>query len=102
MTVYWDSSAIVQFYAQGRVSEISGVTRVHSLAEVFSALTGGGFLLVMPDGSKRHKRLSLAAAAIVLSRIYDQLKFLELTAEETLAAIKEARKSRLAAGAFTI
>ena len=92
MTVYWDSSAIVTYYAQAKVGDISGVTRVHSLAEVFSALTGGGFLALMPDGYARHKKLNTAAGALVVSRIFSQLKFIELTADETLAAIKDARK----------
>ncbi len=52
MTVYWDSSAVIWYYGQGRIMEISGVTRPHALSEIFSALTGGGYEIVLPDGRK--------------------------------------------------
>ena len=61
MKVYWDTSAIICYFGRGRIREIRGVTRPHTLSETFSALTGGGFELVMPDGTKKHRRLSLRA-----------------------------------------
>jgi hypothetical protein len=67
--VYWDSSAIIFFYARVRIADIAGVTQLHSPAEIFSALTGGGF----DDGTKRHKRLSMGLAGQVVARIHGQL-----------------------------
>jgi len=89
--VYWDSSAIIFYYARGRIADISGTTRPHSLAEVFSALTGRGFDLLLPDGTTRHKRLSLGLAAQVLSRIHPNLQYVDLSAQEVLSAISQAK-----------
>jgi predicted nucleic acid-binding protein len=61
------------------------------LSETFSALTGGGFDLVMPDGSRKHRRLSLRAAAAVVSRFHPQLEYVELSADETIAALQTAK-----------
>jgi predicted nucleic acid-binding protein len=88
--IYWDTSAIVWFYSRGRTGEISGVTRPHSLTEAFSALTGGGFEVVQPDGTRRHVRLSLRLAQEVISRIHPRLQYVELSADDIVAALKEA------------
>ena len=97
MKVYWDSSAIVFFYARGRMAEIEGVTRPHTLAESFSALTGGGFDLLLPDGTKRHKRLSVGLAAGIIARIQPRLTYVELSSEDIVAALqrKKARGGRV-------
>jgi predicted nucleic acid-binding protein len=71
--------------------EISGVTRPHALSEVFSALTGGGFEIALPDGRKEHKRLSLRLAARVVSAIHARLRYVELSADEIVAALQTAR-----------
>jgi predicted nucleic acid-binding protein len=71
--------------------EISGVARPHTLSETFSALTGGGFEIVLPDGSKEYKRLSLRLAARVVSAIHRRLKYVELSADEIVAALRTAR-----------
>jgi hypothetical protein len=41
--IYWDTSALIRFILERRANEISGVTRTHTLAELFSALTGRGW-----------------------------------------------------------
>ena len=63
MKVYWDTSAIIWYFGRGRIGEIRGVTRPHTLSETFSALTGGGFELVMPDGTEK------APAALASRRV---------------------------------
>jgi predicted nucleic acid-binding protein len=90
MTVYWDSSAVVWFYSRGRIAEISGVTRPHTLSEVFSAMTGGGFDMVSKDGKHKHVRISIQAASAVLAKIAPALEFVELSGPETLKAIQSA------------
>jgi predicted nucleic acid-binding protein len=90
MRVYWDTSAIIWYFARGRITEISGVTRPHALSEAFSALTGGGFELVLPDGRKRHKRLSLRAAGTVISKLHPLLEYVDLSADEVVAALQRA------------
>ena len=90
MTVYWDSSAVIWYYGRGRMMEISGVTRPHSLSEVFSALTGGGIEIVLPDGRKKHKRLSLRLAARVVFAIHRRLAYVELSADEIVTALQTA------------
>ncbi len=92
MTVYWDTSAIVHFITTRRIQEIAGITRTHSLAEMFSALTGRGWYELMPDGSTKQKRMGMAVAAKVVKDIYGRLTFVDLSAEEVMAVIKNARK----------
>jgi predicted nucleic acid-binding protein len=91
MKVYWDTSAIIWYFAHGRIEEIHGVTRPHTLNEAFSALTGGGFDLLMADGTRKHRRLSLRAASAVVSRFYPQLQYVELSAQEIVAALQTAK-----------
>jgi predicted nucleic acid-binding protein len=88
--IYWDTSAIVWFYSRGRMAEIAGLTRPHSLSETFSTLTGRGFDVVRSDGTKRHTRLSLRSAEEVIRKIHPRLQYVELSADEIVAALKEA------------
>jgi predicted nucleic acid-binding protein len=90
MKVYWDSSAIIWYFARGRMAEVSGITRPHTLSEIFSALTGGGFDLVLTDGTMKHRRLSLRAAAAVIAKVHPQLDYVTLTADDSVSAIKTA------------
>ena len=85
MKAYWDSSALVEASAdlalRTRLRKERGLTRTHALAEVFSALTGGNLSI----------RLDANAAAEVVSALAQDLDFLDLTAAEVLAALKEAQ-----------
>ena len=79
MKAYWDSSALIEAcrepgLRQRLVSE-RGFSRRHSLAEVFSALTG-----------KPHFRLDTGKAAALLKDLVRDLDFVELTTEEILEA----------------
>lgn len=82
MSVYWDSSSLIAALVAGHPPD--GVTRSHTLAEVFSTLTGKGI-----ETSGGRQRLAPQDAAEILSDI-PGLKFVELTAKETLKAINTA------------
>ncbi len=90
MKIYWDTSAIVWFYSRGRMAEIAGLTRPHSLLETFSTLTGRGIEVVETDGTKQHTRLSMRLAEEVIRQIHPRLQYVELSADEIVAALKEA------------
>jgi predicted nucleic acid-binding protein len=92
MKVYWDTSALVRFYRDKRIHDINGITRSHSLAELFSALTGRGIEIMTKDGTPKHKRFSLRLAAAVVNEISARLEFVDLTPAEVLLAIQNAAK----------
>lgn len=86
MRVYWDSSALVVAVLDGgvrkRLSGDDSWARVHVLAEVFSTLTGGrlGF------------RVDAADAAAVIDEMRGSLKFVELSDDDVMAALRDARR----------
>ncbi len=82
MTAYWDSSSLIAALMDGH--ELEGVTRPHTLAEVFSTPTGKG--IDTPDG---RQRLLPDDVAAILSDL-PKLAFVELSAAETLKAVQEA------------
>jgi hypothetical protein len=96
--IYWDTSALVWFYSQGRIPEIAGYTRPRSLAEAFSALTGAGFALLLPGGSKIHKRLSPRAAETIIGWIQPRLTYVEITANDILTALHNAQAKAVQGG----
>lgn len=81
MIAYWDSSAVVEALQdpaiRKRLRLEGGVTRSHTLAEVFSTLTGGrlGFRCQPDDASQ------------MIAEVAGNLKFVELDARETLHAL---------------
>ena len=85
MTTYWDSSALVLAFSlphvKKKLEEEGGTTRTHTLAEVFSTLTGGrlGFPL---DAEK---------AAIMIGCLSSHLTLVSLSSDETLAALLTAK-----------
>jgi predicted nucleic acid-binding protein len=91
MKAYWDSSALVEAYddadLQLRLKAERGFSRSHSLAEVFSALTGKLQIRISPDD-----------AALVLEKLAAHLDFVELTPREILAAFKQARSRGVRGG----
>jgi len=91
MTVYWDTSGIIRYLTSNRLPEIKGVTRTHTLAELFSTLSGRGIDTIKADGTIRHKRLTMRLAAKVISEIFPRLKFVDLSPGEALAIILEAK-----------
>ncbi len=92
MTVYWDTSALVRYFATGDLDKIEGVTRTHTLVELFSTLTGRGYDERMKDGHFRHRKLSLRAGAKVVARVRSSLEIVDLTPDEVLSVIQRAQK----------
>ena len=82
MTLYWDSSSLIAALLVGHSPK--GVTRSHTLSEVFSTLTGRGI-----ETLAGRQRIHPDDAAALLADL-PKLRFVELTAEETLKAIEEA------------
>jgi hypothetical protein len=86
MRRYWDASAIVDALHDARIEKLAlqadQWTRPHVLSEVFSTLTGGrlGFQYVPSD------------AASLVREITAKMRFVELNAHETQAALDEAEQ----------
>lgn len=93
MKVYWDTSALVGYYRDKRIHDIAGVTRSHSLAELFSPLIGRGIEILTRDGTPKHKRFSMQLAAAVVKEIGARLQFVDLSPAEVLSAIQDAEKA---------
>ena len=72
MKTYWDSSALVEAVANApllrRLQSERGMTRPHTLAEVFSALTGNP-----------HTRIAADHAAAIIEHLARSLDFTEIT-----------------------
>ena len=92
MKAYWDSSAVIEAcnspVLRARLHRERGLTRTHTLAEVFSTLTGGNLAF----------RLDADAAAQTVANLATDLDFHDLTAPDVLTALKEARKKGVRGG----
>jgi predicted nucleic acid-binding protein len=92
MKSYWDSSALIEacqsMVLRARLHQEGGFTRSHSLAEMFSTLTGGNLAF----------RLDADAAARTIASLAGELAFHVLSAEEVLTALKAARKRGVRGG----
>ena len=92
MKRYWDASALIDALHDSRVEqkalEADQWTRMHTLAEVFSTLTGGrlGFQYLAED------------AAALIREISAGMNFVELDANETLAALDAAQRKGVRGG----
>jgi len=92
MLTYWDTSALLHYFTTQGISEINGVTRSHSLTELYSALTGRGYLIRLKDGTSRHRKLFMEAAVNVIARVRAQVQLVDLTPEEIFSVIQRAPK----------
>jgi predicted nucleic acid-binding protein len=92
MKAYWDTSALVEATMdqalRSRVKREQPYTRTHSLAEAFSALTGGNLGI----------RLEADDAAATLQNIAEDIEFVELDKADVLAAFKSARRKGVRGG----
>jgi predicted nucleic acid-binding protein len=70
-----------------RLQSERAATRPHTLAQVFSALTGNP-----------HIRITAANAAAIIENLSRSLDFTEITAPETLKALKTARQKGVRGG----
>ena len=86
MRRYWDTSSIVEALHDEsirlKVTKETAVTRSHSFAEAFSALTGGHLGIRYAPGD----------AAEIITSLAKDLEVVELSLEESLAALAEAGK----------
>jgi predicted nucleic acid-binding protein len=89
--IYWDTSAVIRFILDRRMDEISGVTRTHTLAELFSAFTGRGWQETMPGGVTRQRRMGLALAAKTIRQVRERLDFIELDPDDVVSALDGAK-----------
>jgi predicted nucleic acid-binding protein len=91
MKTYWDSSALVEAVVNPpllrRLQSERAITRPHTLAEVFSALTGNP-----------HTRITADNAAAIIENLADSLDFIEITAPEIVKALKTARQKGVRGG----
>jgi predicted nucleic acid-binding protein len=92
MKDYWDSSAVIEACNSAtlrvRLHPERGFTRTHTLAEVFSTLTGGNLAF----------RLGAEEAAKTVANLASDLDFQDLAATDVLKALKEARKKGVRGG----
>ena len=84
MKAYWDSSALIQaahdLSLRTRLRKERGFTRLHALAETFSALTG-----------KQNIRVEANKAALLLADLAADLDYVELSAEDILHSATQAQ-----------
>jgi phage protein D len=85
MKRYWDSSALLDCLGDSRIEqqarEADQWTRPHSLAEMFSQLTGGRLgIRYVPDD-----------AAAMIAEITERMNFVDLTRAEIQTALKQAQ-----------
>lgn len=82
MTAYWGSSAIIAAWINPeiwmRLHRERRVTRTHSLAEVFSAFTGGNLTI----------RQDADGAARTIANLAQDLDFVDLDQTEVVAALR--------------
>lgn len=92
MKIYWDSSALmlalVDDALRNQLDRKTAVSRPHSLAEVFSALTG----------KQGPQRVSADDAARQLEELAGNLIFVDLSAAEILDAVRTAQKRGVRGG----
>jgi hypothetical protein len=92
MSAYWDSSAIVSGALEPEVRHALNATRPwcrpHVLTEVFSTLTG----------SRLGFRIDPASASALIAGIAANLRFVELTTDETLLALAAAQSRGVRGG----
>ncbi len=81
MNSYWDSSALIEAcnnpVLRARLHRERGLTRTHTLAEVFSTLTGGNLAF----------RLDADAPAQTVANLGGDLEFHNLSAPNVLKAL---------------
>lgn len=92
LLTYWDSSALVEALHNERLRELlerpGNVTRTHSLAEVFSTLTGG----------RLGVRYAPSEASEMIASLRVDLKVVELSLEQTLGALASAHQKGVRGG----
>ena len=88
---YWDTSALLRAWKEGWLPA-GGITRAHTLAEWFHIQVGRGLVFTNPDGTQEKRAMTWPLAAREVRRMVANLKFVDLTAAELLAALDDLAK----------
>ena len=80
--IYWDCSALFWRIVERDVARVQGVTRTHTLAELFSALTGTGWQEELGGGVQRQRRMGAVLAYKSIADLRGRLEFVDLSAED--------------------
>jgi len=92
MKAYWDSSALILALSERSVRERltrdGGMTRLHSLSEIFSTLTGGRLGI----------RVEADEATQMIKGLMQNLEIKDLESDETLEALSEAKAKGVRGG----
>jgi len=92
MKVYWDSSALIEALTDRevgrRLRHEGGVTRTHSICEIFSILTGGRLRMRL-DGNE---------VSEMIEQLCRELEVVDLSADEMLQAMAQAKKKGVRGG----
>lgn len=92
MTAYWDSSALIialsEKSVRKRLTREGGITRLHSISEIFSTLTGGRLGL----------RIEANDAIEMIRGLLKHLQLVDLDDKEVLAALAEAKSKGVRGG----
>ena len=92
MSAYWDSSAVIAAWIDPdlrlRLHRERGITRTHTLAEIFSAFTGGNLTI----------RQEADQAAKTVANLALDLDFVDLEAAQLLEALHFARAKGVRGG----
>jgi predicted nucleic acid-binding protein len=92
MKSYWDTSALIQATfipeLRLRLRRESALSRTHSLAEAFSAFTGGNLTI----------RVNADEATAIIEDLAADLDFVDLDRSDVLAAMRTARAKGIRGG----
>ena len=101
-TYYWDTSAainaVVSPEVRRRLSADHHTTRVPTFSEFFAVMTGRGIRIMDPDGIPVRFQMSPKDAAAWLRGFCEQVRTVELDADETLSALALAEKQGVQGG----
>jgi len=99
---YWDSSAVINAAVSeavmDRLETGEHITRLHTLAEVFSIMTSRGVLIRDEAGSPARFRFGPQECADWLRQFSDKVQFEELDKAELLAALNKAQELSVQGG----
>lgn len=68
------------------------MTRTHTIAEWFHIQVGRGLVFTLPDGTQEKRALAWPAAAAEARRLFSNLTFVELKADQVFSALDSLAK----------
>lgn len=92
MTAYWDSSALIlaltEQSVRERLANEGGITRMHSLSEIFSTLTGG----------RLGVRIDADEATLMIKGLMKKLRVVDLEPRAVIEALEKAKQRGVRGG----